>query len=121
MPRILKTFEFLNSDFNIIKESKDDVYIKIWREIRRNPLPGMKQPTPHGGFLGTQVVLEVKYDGLPAKEYNFELSQGNSVIQNGTTDNAGRFYGLEVSESDDMYSMSILTKDLSSQQNIEEI
>lgn len=85
----LASFEFVGARYKITKQSVDDIFIHIWRELRRKPFLGMKQPTPHGGFLGFQCVLEAKKDGLPAVDLPFILYLNKKEIQRGTLDGFG--------------------------------
>tara|TARA_R110000868_G_scaffold20153_5_gene85604 strand:- start:4773 stop:5231 length:459 start_codon:yes stop_codon:yes gene_type:complete len=82
----LADFEFDNSDdFELIKEAKDDVYVKIERECRIIPFVGMKQPTPSGGILGYEAVLTVKHLGEPFL-CRWEIYNNTTLIASGTTD-----------------------------------
>lgn len=96
---LLATFEFDNSGYyDITEQSNNEVYIKIQRFLRRSPLPGMKQPTPHGGMLGFEVRLSVKHDGLRAAKYRFDLLSEDTHIQSDMLDDRGEYHNLHISK-----------------------
>lgn len=82
-------FEFINNEYELIEEVKNNIYIKIDRECRTTTFVGMKQPTPVGGILGYETILLIKHDGKPAKEYYWELFTENKYIASGITDENG--------------------------------
>jgi len=92
---ILASFVFENNDdiksgkFILHQESKDDVHVKIDRKLRREPLLGMKQPTPPGAMLGWEASLSVMYKGQIADGYPFELHEKFGEAQKGLTDANG--------------------------------
>lgn len=92
----LAEFEFLNHDFELIEEAKDEVYVKIERECRTSPMPGMKQPTPVGGMLGHEAVLTVKHRGERVKDYRWEIYHANSLVCSGATDAKGTAHDLQI-------------------------
>lgn len=85
----LAEFEFQNHDFGLIEEAKDDLYVRIERECRTAPFPGMKQPTPVGGILGHEVVLTIKHFGERVDKYRWELVLDDVAVANGVTDAKG--------------------------------
>ena len=88
-------FEFKNLGFNLTEQVIDNIYIKIWRQMRVDPYPGMKQPTPFGGFLGFEIKLMVKCDGLLTNDHGFKLYKDDQLIQDGELTN-GIFSGLNI-------------------------
>lgn len=92
----LACLPFTNSEFHITCQSHNDIYIRIWREVRRSPFIGMKQPTPHGGICGLQCMLEVKKSGLKAAGLYFILYRNKKEIQRGILNDKGIYEGLAV-------------------------
>lgn len=89
-------FEFRNIEHLSFEQSEESIYIKIWRQLRTDPFFGMKQPTPFGGFLGFEVKLLVRYEGLRADGYSFDLFRNDDKIQSGVTGPDGTFTGLKI-------------------------
>lgn len=92
----LATFEFICSGYDITKQSDKEVHIDIVRFLKRTPYPGMKQPTPHGGMLGSEVRLIIRYQGLRAAKYRFNLFLDDECIQSGAVDDRGEYSGLRI-------------------------
>ena len=88
--------EFDNSRKRILLEHDGQAYyVKISRYLRIKPFVGMKQPTPHGGMLGIDYSLLIKYNGLPAIR-QWRLYEEGKVIAEGLTDEDGKSYGLPI-------------------------
>ena len=87
-------FSFNNDDYNIIEEAKEDIYVKIERVVRTQPFEGMKQPTPIGGFLGLETIMNVKHRGNVG-QYTWELTDGESSCF-GMTGQDGLYIGLPI-------------------------
>jgi len=90
------TFEFSAHDYFITEQAIDDLYIFMRREMRRSPLPGMKQPIPNNAFMGMDTVLVCKFKGQPAIGYKWKLLKDDNIIQEGETDHNGMSFGLDV-------------------------
>lgn len=93
---LLASFDFSNNDYIITEQSKDNILVRMWRELRRQPFIGMKQNTPHGGVLGLQCILEIKRDGLPASFLNFIIYKNKHEIQRGFLNNIGRYENIRI-------------------------
>jgi hypothetical protein len=74
------------AQYKVHKEAKDEVLVDIERKIRRVPLVGMKQPTPHGAMLGWEGALLLKHKGKAASGYKWKLYRDNILDQEGRTD-----------------------------------
>ena len=88
-------FDFLNLDYGLIDEAKDEVYVNIDRECRTKPFVGMNQPTPAGGQLGCEAVLKRKYKG-ESVDCRWEIYLSDQLVQSGTTDPKGRSADLDI-------------------------
>ena len=89
--------EFDNSRQRILLEHDGRAYyIKISRYLRTQPFVGMKQPTPHGGMLGMDCSLLIKYNGLPVIR-QWRLYEEGKIIAEGSTDEEGKAYELPIS------------------------
>jgi hypothetical protein len=80
---------FSDVGYELVKESNGDLYVEIYRALRRTPFVGMKQPTPFGGMLGFETHLIVKKYGLPLI-CDFELCLDGNLIQSDSTDQLGQ-------------------------------
>lgn len=87
-------FNFVNAEYDIIKESRGILYLNIYRSIKRSPYPNMKQPVPFGGMLGLQVIAEFKIEGLKAANIPFVLYEKDEIVQSGRTNEEGYIYDL---------------------------
>lgn len=112
----LSSFVFENRDdignrkYLIHKEGKGDAFIMIERKLRRDPLPGMKQPTPSGAMLGWEASLLVKKEGFPAAGYSFHLYRDDTLIQEGRTDERGvSSLDVELPDSPRKYKLDIFS------------
>lgn len=80
--------KFSDVGFDLLKEYRTDFYIKVFRQLRRQPIIGMQQPTPNGGMLGFQTHLSVRKYGLPLC-CDFELRLDDGLLQADRTNNDG--------------------------------
>lgn len=88
--------QFYNASGSLLFEHDGRAYyIKICRYLRTNPFPNMKQPTPFGGFLGSDCLLLIKYNGLPVKR-KWRLYEEGEVVAEGMTDEEGKSYSLPI-------------------------
>ncbi len=94
----LALFEFHGIDAllpreNIVRMGNDSVSIRLFRRMRTEPLPGMKQPLLNHAIMGLETVLEILFDGKPAAYYRWKLCRLNGkslkVVQRGETDERG--------------------------------
>lgn len=77
---LLIKFEFENGEFDVTEQTIDKFYLKIWREVRTEPLPGMRPLVPFGGLLGLQPVLLFKVDKKPL-ECEYRLFRDDVLLQ----------------------------------------
>lgn len=101
----LASFDFHGVDALLPRESivrlgNDVVSVRLFRRMRTDPLPGMKQPLLNNAIMGLETVLEILFEGKPAARYRWKLCglKGKSVrkIQTGTTDDFGISGDIEV-------------------------
>lgn len=74
----LASFEFYGIDAlrprdNIARMSSDTVSVRLFRRMRTEPLPGMKQPLLNSAIMGLETVLEILFEGKPAVSYQWKL------------------------------------------------
>jgi hypothetical protein len=94
----LASFEFHGIDAllpreSIVRMGNDTVSIRLFRRMRTEPLPGMKQPLLNHAIMGLETVLEILFEGKPAARHRWKLCRlrGKSakVVQRGETDEHG--------------------------------
>lgn len=120
MNKPIAVFEFADVGYDITKQSVNDILIRVWRRLRREPYVGMKQPTPHGGMLGSEVCLLIRHEGLRAAQYRFDLYCGKRHIQSGIVDNHGEYCGLSITRPyGKSYKLEINVKQLDCNTNME--
>lgn len=93
---MLASFTVIAHDYFITKQSVDDLYIHIRREMRRTSFLGMKQPVPINGIMGMDVVMVLKVKGQAAVGYKWTLVRNHQVIQKGITDHNGMSVGINI-------------------------
>jgi hypothetical protein len=82
------SFKFSDVGYDLLKESKQDHLVIVKRMLRRMPMFGMPQPTPHGGSMGFQTILNIKKYGLPFQT-DFALKVNQILVQSDSTDENG--------------------------------
>jgi hypothetical protein len=70
-------------------------FIVEWR-LRTEPFLGMKQPTPQGGFLGSECILILENEGVKAKDYRFCFSCDGEELFGGILNDKGESGDLHV-------------------------
>lgn len=112
----LASFGFDNADAllpreNIVKTGDGKTVVRLFRRMRTEPLPGMKQPLLNSAVMGLETVLEVLFKGKPAKSYHWKLyriSRKKKFVQRGVTDEFGQSGNVNIGFTTDRYEISIL-------------
>ncbi len=100
----LASFEFDGIDALLPRESitrlgKDGVVVRLFRRMRTEPLPGMKQPLLNHAIMGLETILEILFEGKPAAGYRWRLYRSGKrgrFLQQGATDERGRCGDMQV-------------------------
>ena len=93
---MLASFIVVAHDYFITKQSVDDLYIHVRREMRLTPFLGMKQPAPPNSIMGMDVVMMLKHKGKAAIGYKWRLFKDHQIIQEGITDHNGMSVGINI-------------------------
>ena len=90
------SIDFYNHKYVLADVGSEDYYVSIQRTLRIAPLPGMKQPTPSGAFMGRCTMLKVLYMGRPAASHTFTITKDGIEIKNGILDHNGEYADLSI-------------------------
>lgn len=124
--KILASFDFDNAEAplpreNIVKMGDEKVVVRMFRRMRTEPLPGMKQPLLNAAIMGLETVLEILVDGKPAVSHCWKLylnSNKLKFIQSGVTDQCGCSGDVFVGFDSDKYRLVVLSPKLSRRKQV---
>lgn len=69
---------------------------RVERRLRTEPFLGMKQPTPNGGFLGSECILVFDIPGKSTTGYRYKLSVDGEEVSGGVISDRGETEDLKV-------------------------
>lgn len=82
------SFEFENTEFELLEVEVGPLHIKIDRCCRTEPYIGMKQPIPPGAIMGLEVVLDLWANKKRSSEYSYILyDNDNNIVSEGIINN----------------------------------
>lgn len=87
---MIKSFFISPHKFNIHESSDYGLYVKIYRKLRTNPLPGMVQPIIKGGIMGYEAILEILYEGKPLSNCVIKIFNDMVLIGDYNSDDVGK-------------------------------
>lgn len=105
MTKLLASFKFNNNDFDITEQSKNDLYVKIYRQIIINN--NHNDRLPAGAIAGTATNLQVLHEGQKDRDFVWQLKKDNNIIATGYT--SDKIIPLPMYYGDDpnIYTLSI--------------
>jgi len=97
---MIAKFEFTNisalaPNENLSIQGDNGIVIRIFRSLRNQSFPDMKQPARNGAIMGMETLLEIVADGQPAINYRWRLYKNNKFMQSGNINNHG-FASIDV-------------------------
>lgn len=105
MTKPLATFKFNNNDFDITEQSKNNLYLKIYRQIIINN----QNKIPAGAIAGTVTNLQVLHEGQQDCDFVWQLKRDDNILATGyTSDNRiplPMYYG----DDNNTYTLSIFS------------
>lgn len=87
MTKLLASFDFANSEFDITEQSHNDIYLKIYRELICLNNTNQKHHMPIGGNGGLATRFIILLQGKRPPNLVWELSKDKQFLQAGFTHN----------------------------------